>query len=141
MHSWSLALLWGKLLSSGPNRDKSPLVSGSRMENKVCGNTSLPTRNFYPQSRAKQGRAGLLGSQDSRLVSDKESRGFQGQWGGGGDDTSIWSGLFFLHLDAGDMSTTRFPVIWLHLLLAAERLPWWVKTALPKGCADLSSSQ
>lgn len=113
------------------------------MENKVCGNTSLPTRNFYPQSRAKQGRAGLLGSQDSQLVSDKESRGFpsgDGE-GRGRDDTSIWSGLFFLLLDAGDMSAARFLAIWLHLLLAAERLPRWVKTALPEGCADLSSSQ
>jgi hypothetical protein len=36
MRSRSPALLWAELLSFGPNRDKHSLVSGSRMENKVC---------------------------------------------------------------------------------------------------------
>ena len=102
-HSWSLALLRGKLLSSEPNRDKSPLVSGSRMENKVCWNTSLPTRNFYHQSRAEQGRAGQrTSSQSSTVCWWVIKQAGVTLWGGHG--TSIGPGVP-LHPDVGIMST------------------------------------
>ena len=50
---------------------------------------------------------------------------------GGGDDTSIWSGLFLLHLDVGGMSTARVPV---------KRLPR-VKPALLEERADFRASR
>lgn len=77
------------------------------MENKVCWNTSLPTRNFYPQSRAKQGRAGLLDGHYSLLISDKESRRFSVRW----KRHRHLAWVFLWHLDVGGVSTARYPAI------------------------------
>lgn len=128
MHSWSLALLWGKLLSSGPNRDRSPLVSGSRMENKVYWNTPLPTRNFYQQSRperANQGRERVA----SPLQPANEWQGTQGFLCELGlTPALVWALLLHLDLASGPQ--------WIPSNVTASSPGSWEAAAAGKACSD-----
>lgn len=80
----SLALLWGELLSSGPNRDKYPLIGSSRMENKVNALfIGTPHWGFLPMGRVELPASFLQPANEQVAQKAKVSLG-------GWQDTSIW---------------------------------------------------